>query len=91
MSQDRPSSNRFVRLGLCEREIWRPIRVSGAAVVSWITLLPDTKRGRWSYDEPTLLEIKGQGQPFGRRDTATHEKIAEPTPNPTAKKAAAGS
>ncbi len=40
--------------------------------------------GKWSYDETTILEIKGQAEPFEHRDTATLVKIAEPTPNPAA-------
>ncbi len=40
--------------------------------------------GKWSYDETTILEIKGQAAPFEHRDTATLVKIAEPTPNPAA-------
>jgi hypothetical protein len=43
------------------------------------TVHPD---GKWSYDETTLLEIKGQAKPFEHRDTAALVKIAEPTPNP---------
>ena len=46
-----------------------------------VTVHPD---GRWSYDETTLLEIKGQAQPFEHRDTATLVRIAAPTPNPAA-------
>ena len=42
--------------------------------------------GKWSYDETTILEIRGQAQPFEHRDTATLVKIAEPTPNPAAMK-----
>ncbi len=51
-----------------------------------VTVHPD---GRWSYDETTLLDIKGQTKTFEHRDTATLVKIAEPTPNPSARKAAA--
>ena len=47
-----------------------------------VTVHPD---GRWSYDETTLLEIKGRTEPFEHRDAATLVKIAEPTPNPAAR------
>jgi len=47
--------------------------------------------GRWSYDDTTLLAIKGQAKPFERRDTATLVKIAEPAPNAAAWKGAAAS
>ena len=49
-----------------------------------VTVHPD---GKWSYDETTLLEIKGQAKPFEHKDTATLVKIAEPTPNPKMRKA----
>ena len=49
-----------------------------------MTVHPD---GRWSYDETTILEIKGQKEPFEHRDAATLMKIGEPTPNPAATKA----
>ncbi|KGM41268.1 hypothetical protein JY96_17645 [Aquabacterium sp. NJ1] len=46
-----------------------------------VTINPD---GTWSYDEDTVLEIKGQDEPFHHRDRNTLSKIAEPTPNPLA-------
>ena len=45
--------------------------------------------GKWSYDETTILEIKGRTVPFEHTDTATLVKIAEPTPNPAAQAASA--
>lgn len=46
-----------------------------------VTINPD---GTWSYDEDTVMEIKGQAEPFHHRDRNTLSKIAEPTPNPLA-------
>lgn len=40
--------------------------------------------GTWSYDEDTVMEIKGQTELFHHRDRNTLSKIAEPTPNPLA-------
>jgi hypothetical protein len=48
-----------------------------------VTILPD---GRWSYDEVTTLMIAGRDQPFQHRDRNTLTKIAEPTPNPLARR-----
>ena len=48
-----------------------------------VTVHPD---GKWSYDETTILEVKGQPTPFEHHDTATLIKIAEPTANPSARK-----
>lgn len=46
-----------------------------------VTINPD---GTWSYDEDTVLQIKGQAEPFHHRDRNTLSKLAEPTPNPLA-------
>ena len=48
-----------------------------------VTINPD---GTWSYDEDTVLMIKGKVEPFHHRDRNTLSKIAEPTPNPLALK-----
>jgi hypothetical protein len=42
--------------------------------------------GTWSYDEDTVLKIKGKDELFHHRDRNTLTKIAEPTPNPLAQK-----
>ena len=42
--------------------------------------------GSWSYDEDTVLMIRGQAEPFHHTDRNTLTKIAEPTPNPLARK-----
>ena len=47
-----------------------------------VTINPD---GTWSYDEDTVLMIKGKVEPFHHRDRNTLSKIAEPTPNPLAR------
>ncbi|RTL29725.1 MAG: DUF1794 domain-containing protein [Burkholderiales bacterium] len=46
-----------------------------------VTINPD---GTWSYDEDTVMEIRGQAEPFHHRDRNTLSKLAEPTPNPLA-------
>lgn len=46
-----------------------------------VTVNPD---GTWSYDEDTVMEIRGQAEPFHHRDRNTLSKLAEPTPNPLA-------
>jgi hypothetical protein len=47
-----------------------------------VTIHPD---GTWSYDEDTVLQIKGQAEPFHHTDRNTLTKLAEPTPNPLAR------
>ena len=42
--------------------------------------------GTWSYDEDTVLMIKGQTEPFHHTDRNLLSKIGEPTPNPLARK-----
>lgn len=48
-----------------------------------VTINPD---GTWSYDEDTVLLIKGKAEPFHHTDRNRLTKIAEPTPNPLARK-----
>jgi hypothetical protein len=40
--------------------------------------------GRWTYEEDTVLAIRGRAEPFHHRDRCTLAKVAEPTPNPLA-------
>ena len=44
--------------------------------------------GTWSYDQDTVLIVRGQAEPFHHTDRNTLRKIGEPTPNPTALAAA---
>jgi hypothetical protein len=44
--------------------------------------------GTWSYDEDTVLHVQGRLEPFHHTDRNTMRKVAEPTPNPTARRAA---
>lgn len=48
-----------------------------------VTVNPD---GSWSYEEDTVLQIRGQAEPFHHTDRNTLSKIAEPTPNPLARR-----
>ena len=38
--------------------------------------------GTWSYDEDTVMQIKGQDEPFHHRDTNRLSRVEEATPNP---------
>ncbi len=42
--------------------------------------------GTWSYDEDTVLMIRGQAEPFHHRDRNTLSRLAGPTPNPLARR-----
>jgi hypothetical protein len=44
-----------------------------------VTVHPD---GRWSYEEDTVLAVKGQSEPFHHIDRNTLSRMADPTPNP---------
>ena len=44
--------------------------------------------GTWSYEQDTVLIVRGQPEPFHHTDRNTLRKIGEPTPNPTAQAAA---
>lgn len=41
--------------------------------------------GTWSYDEDTVLLIRGQAEPFHHTDRNTLSRIGAPTPNPLAR------
>ncbi len=47
-----------------------------------VTLNPD---GTWSYDEDTVMQVRGRPEPFHHTDCNTLHKVAEPTPNPLAR------
>src|SRR5262249_25586874 len=47
--------------------------------------------GTWSYDEDTVMMIRGQSEPFHHTDRNTLTRIAEPKPNPVAAAAAQNS
>jgi hypothetical protein len=40
--------------------------------------------GSWSYDEDTVMQIRGQAEPFHHRDTNRLTRVTAPTPNPLA-------
>jgi len=39
----------------------------------------------WSYDEDTVLMVRGQSEPFHHTDRNTLRRVAAPTPNPLAR------
>jgi hypothetical protein len=49
-----------------------------------VTINPD---GTWSYEQDTILLVRGRREPFHHTDRNTLRKIDEPTPNPTARAA----
>lgn len=40
--------------------------------------------GTWSYEEDTVMQIKGQAEPFHHRDSNRLSRVAPPEPNPLA-------
>lgn len=51
-----------------------------------VTINPD---GTWSYEQDTVMMIRGKTEPFHHTDRNTLTKVGEPTPNPLARKASA--
>jgi len=47
-----------------------------------VAINPD---GGWSYDEDTVLMVRGQSEPFHHTDRSVLTKIGEATPNPLAR------
>jgi hypothetical protein len=41
--------------------------------------------GTWSYEEDTVMQIKGQAEPFHHRDSNRLTRVAPPDPNPLAR------
>jgi hypothetical protein len=41
--------------------------------------------GTWTYEEDTVLQVRGRPEPFHHTDRNTMRRVAEPTPNPTAR------
>lgn len=41
--------------------------------------------GSWSYDEDTVMTIRGQAEPFHHRDSNRLYRVEPPTPNPLAR------
>ena len=49
-----------------------------------VTVNPD---GTWSYEQDTVLLVRGRPDPFHHTDRNTLRRIGEPTPNPVARAA----
>jgi hypothetical protein len=47
-----------------------------------VSINPD---GTWSYDEDTVMMVRGKAEPFHHTDRNTLTKIGEPEPNPLAR------
>ena len=43
--------------------------------------------GTWSYDEDTVMQVRGKDTPFRHRDRNTLSRVAEPAPNPLMRRA----
>lgn len=41
--------------------------------------------GTWTYDEDTVMNVRGRDEPFHHTDRNTLHKVGEPTPNPLAR------
>lgn len=50
-----------------------------------VTINPD---GSWSYDQDTIMQVRGHPDPFHHTDRNTLTRVAAPTPNPLAREAA---
>jgi hypothetical protein len=66
--------------GICSE----PFLEEAFRTVSFRIKITILSRDSWSYDEDTMLIVRGQPEPFHHADHAELKRIAEPTPNPLA-------
>jgi hypothetical protein len=78
-----------VRGSLTNGIVSNPFLEHAFRTMSYVIDVTTNDDGTWSYDQTTLLMIPGQTEPFHHTDRQTLRKIGEPTPNPTARAAAA--
>jgi hypothetical protein len=64
-------STRFLEHAFCTVEFRMKVTINGD--------------GTWSYDENTVLMVRGQSEPFHHTDHNTLKRVAEATPNPLAR------
>ena len=84
----RPGARRFtVRAergstvnGICSN----PFLEHAFRTLEWSITISAPRRGTFSYEQKTLLQIPGRTRPFRHTDRNTLRRIAPPTPNPTA-------
>ena len=68
--------------GICSNP-WLEANFTTESFTITVTLHDD---GTWSYDEDTVMLIKGQSEPFHHRDRNRLTRVAPPVPNPVASK-----
>ena len=66
--------------GICSN----PFIEHAFTTVEWRVKISINTDGSWSYDQDTIMQIKGLAEPFHHTDRNTLIKIGEPTPNPLA-------
>jgi hypothetical protein len=66
--------------GICSN----PFLEYGFKTVEYRIKVTINEDGTWSYDEDTVMMIKGKDEPFHHTDRNLLHKVGEPTPNPLA-------
>ncbi|MBK8629937.1 MAG: FABP family protein [Sphingomonadales bacterium] len=66
--------------GICSNP-WLDANFKTTSFTITVTIHDD---GSWSYDEDTVMMIKGQDEPFHHRDTNRLTRVEAPVPNPVA-------
>jgi hypothetical protein len=64
-----------------------PFRRDLVAVTEFRIRVTVNEDGTWSYDEDTVMQVRGKDTPFRHRDRNTLTCVAEPTPNPLMRRA----
>lgn len=79
-------ANEFELVALRESETYgirsNPFLEHGFKTVEYRIKVSFHDDGSWSYEEDTVMLIRGQDEPFHHLDRNHLQKVAEPTPNP---------
>lgn len=73
-----------VRGSLTNGIVSNPFLEHAFTTTDWRIEVEFNADGTWTYRQDTVLQIRGQAEPFHHTDRNTLSKVGEPTPNPLA-------
>jgi len=78
-----------VRGSLTNGIVSNPFLEHAFTTTDWRVAVTFNADGTWTYEQDTVMQIRGQAEPFHHTDRNTLTKVGEPSPNPLAVMAAA--